>query len=904
MLARRQNRQIRAFGLKRRMGLRGVSLLLLLSTPLMAQDLAGSVFSASRVVHRFDFDERASGNLEHLPKYWDPLRPAGFPHYTSASFDFAVGASAPPSFHLQSEGRNVAFQYSGLETRIRRNTDYRITGFVRADGLTHGRASLSAHFIDKFGRAMPATLVRSRYVGGVGEEGWVQVELHLPSAPEEAYTIGLVAWVLRESLWNDSVPARRHIPRYDIRGGAWFDDITIYALPRIELTTGAPGNVLTSSTAQELRVLLADDEDMSLYGRLSITSADGSVIERHPISVALDADAGPIRIPLDHLSPGLYHARLDVYSKKTMIVSRALTFARLASFQQFADRRARSFGVVVDPRFRSDPNVELHVLREQLVRSAKLPVWTGLADVPPSRQERRALDRLLQELVKSGFALTGVFFGPPSAIARSDGAYVRPLVELLAGSPGAWQEHLAAVVAPYASAFRWWQMGADSQLGASSMASPADGDERSLAITQLRDAMLPYITLPRLAAPSAADIEPFKDKLPVEQITLALSHALAPEGFASQIERATSMGYEEVSAYVDPLPQEDYDRVARLAHWAQRIIHARFFGATTVFVPQTWHVRHTPQGLITEPNETYVVMRTIAALLGEGEPGTKIRAGDNVTALAFNHDDDTTLVLWDSHTSKKGRTIPLQLGRAEQQIDLWGRTLPLARDKDGRHQVRIGRVPIFVPGIERWLIDLRTSVAIDPAKVESGSDLVKHTITMNYPGNRAVSGDLHLSPPDNWNLSPRLVEFNILPQRSQSHEIKVRYPHNEPAGKKKILAKINLTGDGYYLEIPLDVRIDVSDLDVWGTGVVEGGDLVLQHVVTNRSNDILSFRGSAAVPGRERQYRPISNLKPGDTQAIEYRFSHGEPFVGRDARLVLREVNDGPRIHNIDLTIP
>ena len=100
------------------------------------------------------------------------------------------------------------------------------------------------------------------------------------------------------------------------------------------------------------------------------------------------------------------------------------------------------------------------------------------------------------------------------------------------------------------------------------------------------------------------------------------------------------------------------------------------------------------------------------------------------------------------------------------------------------------------------------------------------------------------------------------------------------------------------------ISFDVSDLDVWGMAVVDGDDLILKHVVTNRSSSILDFRGSASVPGRERQYRPISNLLPGETQTVEYRFSRGPELIGRSARLVLREINDGPRIHTLETIIP
>ena len=143
-----------------------------------------------------------------------------------------------------------------------------------------------------------------------------------------------------------------------------------------------------------------------------------------------------------------------------------------------------------------------------------------------------------------------------------------------------------------------------------------------------------------------------------------------------------------------------------------------------------------------------------------------------------------------------------------------------------------------------------------------------------------------------------------MPQRIGSYPLKVRYAHNEPAGKGLIRAKIRLEEEAYYLEVPLTVEIGLEDLEVWGWAVVEGNDLVLRHVVTNRSSDVLSFRASAVVPGHERQYRPISNILPGDTQSVRYRFAGGRKLIGRNARLVLREINDGPRIHNLELTVP
>ena len=73
---------------------------------------------------------------------------------------------------------------------------------------------------------------------------------------------------------------------------------------------------------------------------------------------------------------------------------------------------------------------------------------------------------------------------------------------------------------------------------------------------------------------------------------------------------------------------------------------------------------------------------------------------------------------------------------------------------------------------------------------------------------------------------------------------------------------------------------------------------------TNRSKKPLHFRGAASVPGSERQYRPFVNLQPGETQTVEYHFSNGAGLAGSTVRLALREVADGPRVHNLELTVP
>ncbi|MFQ5496090.1 MAG: hypothetical protein ACE5EX_11995, partial [Phycisphaerae bacterium] len=234
--------------------------------------------SPDRVVHRFDFDERPEGNLEETPKYWEPIRPPRFPHFAHGEFDDRIGHDAPPSFRLVTEGRNVAYEYTGPDTRIRANTDYRIEAYIRPDRLQRARACLTAHLLDQSGRPMVDTLVRSDYVGGKGSDGrWVRIDLSLSAASRDAHAIALTAWVLQEDVWSTETKPSRYIHRRDVHGAAWFDDITIYALPHVKLSTSAPGNVLAPDGPQFLDVVLADEVESSLTGRLSITAADGGL---------------------------------------------------------------------------------------------------------------------------------------------------------------------------------------------------------------------------------------------------------------------------------------------------------------------------------------------------------------------------------------------------------------------------------------------------------------------------------------------------------------------------------------------------------------------------------------------------------------------------------------------------
>ena len=196
--------------------------------------------SGDRVVRLFDFDERPLGNLEPVPMLWTRRDGPGFPSYAGGRFDLETGYGSPPSFYLESRGRSCAYHYKGLDIDAEPHTDYRITASIKPDHLTYARASLSAYLLDAGGVKIDGTERRSRFVGGDPKaEQWQDVSVRLPGNVDGAYSLGWAVWVVQRSEWWSGAQSLKHIDHKDVHGGAWFDDITVYRLPNVDLSTTA-----------------------------------------------------------------------------------------------------------------------------------------------------------------------------------------------------------------------------------------------------------------------------------------------------------------------------------------------------------------------------------------------------------------------------------------------------------------------------------------------------------------------------------------------------------------------------------------------------------------------------------------------------------------------------------------
>jgi len=860
----------------------------------------------NRVIHTFDFDE--PNTYDTIPRYWvrfpdAKTADASFPRYTEAKFDRETGHRSQPSFYLESKGRSVGYRYVGPDTRIRPGT-YRVRGWIKADQLRHGRAAISAYYLDWDGQFIADTQQYTRLIGGDADNSdWQQVEIEMSDVPAGAQFIGVTCWLVQQDVWRDGVRPHRHIDHMDVLGGAWFDDIQILEEPFIDLSFNQPGNVVPHGDTPRILATVADDVTDGLSAELTVTDGSGRVLVEQSIPVLAFERRQETSIAVSDLAPGLYDATLTVRSGGELVVARRLRFAQLGAAHRPPGEVSTRMGVTISKMHPEQVADELALFDALGCGIVKIPLWTGDVESPGIGSDPQFLRETMDLLLASRVEVVGVLGGSPVGLVQALDEHTLTLLDILSDNPKAWRSHLDVIVAPYASVFRSWQLGFDGDR------TILDDPRYRDAFGVLRSVMGEMIAAPDLTAIQSGTLYPEPKRFNAENLSVDLPADIKADFISEHmrefIEDGRSRnGYGRVWASVAPAETNEYEQADALIEWTMRILEARWGGADVVFATQPWRTRKVASGFVTEPTAAFLAYHTLTDVVADALPQERLRLNGTAQAMTFSRGDRSVWVIWDPQAPPQGRTLSIQLGTADEAVDLLGRQVPLTRTSDGRHALTVFRSPVFVIGAERWLPAFRAGVQLSPSRADFAFDAREHSIRVVNPHDVALSGTVELDAPSGWVVDPPRFQFTLYPGEERSFVVSMRHPSSESAGRKLLHAHVRLASAGrYYQIIPLELDLNLHDVDVWGYAVMEGGRLVVRHGMTSRADVPLSFRSFATYPGKSRQYRVIYELLPGQTLATEYTFNDVSPSAGKSIRLGLREVN-GPRLHNLQIDAP
>lgn len=926
--------------------------------------------AALRTVRAFDFEERPM-NPEPVPMHWfraqhDPphrIRP-GFPAWNRAEFDDRVRTSGEWSVRLPTQGGSVSLRLSSGVIAAIPGADYEVACMVRTEALHRAKARLSARFLDDRRAVISGTERSSEPIETGGEwrrvafemrgnapaAAWVQIDLELlqprrlirshegaaPSAPENEDT-------LDEPL--DPLDQQR-VTLEDVRGGAWFDDLVISQVPRVEIAVSGDGNVALGPAAPEFIASVRDLTGERLWGEVTLTGMDGEPIA----AVRFEAPAGQEQFVWKPALTeyGWGRLRLDVSNETGVIASTSTTYAWLPPLPTRRDRAARG-----GERTGAFPEAERFLLiaeddppgrlgftpayaRATGSGAVQLPAWTeGLtrSGVAPTV---KALHDLVEKFATQGVSMTLSLSRVPGELGKvlkidttaSPFAALSPEKKVApAGSPdaknagapvspspattappahagaeapdAAWKAYLAEILSKFGQRVRRWQVGRTGE--------PLPFWRATLE-TDLQEAEASFSKLvpkPTIVAPWAPEQALDGRLSPDRGVVVVLPWESPAETLRGEVERIQGGDRKASdSAFVIGVPPEDrYGARSVAVELAKRAVLAWAGEPRRLAVESPWDVTERGAG----PTIALPVWRQVVERLGGRRIAGELPIASGATCLILDGPQGGALVGWSDWASPEDATVEMFLGNGVVSVvDVFGNAEP-APMAGGLHRVSLGELPVFVEGINVELARFRAAFEVDPGTLPAEAALHSAELLLHNPWPVAISGTLRVLEPTKWKIEPRVLGFDVPAGESQRLPVDVSFGVGEESGRKRIVAEADVNADARYprvrLSAPLNIgagEIQLTPSYAFVSGASGGGeqDVALTISVTNNGDEPSSMRVFALAPGYPRQEATISALGPGQSAVRRFSFAGGvKKLIGVRVRVGAVQVGGAERIN-------
>jgi hypothetical protein len=240
------------------------------------------------------------------------------------------------------------------------------------------------------------------------------------------------------------------------------------------------------------------------------------------------------------------------------------------------------------------------------------------------------------------------------------------------------------------------------------------------------------------------------------------------------------------------------------------------------------------------------------------------------------------------------------------RVDLWGNVTPLIQGDSGKSDtvdLEIGPMPVFLVDIDGVTAQLRASVGFDQPLLESSFEPHSRHIHFVNPGKTTIGGQLKLTGPTGWTLTPSVFSFTLNPGETFDREVSIEFPYNSFAGPKTVTADFQVQAErNSSFSVPITLSLGLSDVGMESLALRDGNDLIVQQMISNYGDKPIDYTAFAVYPGQARQERLVTQLGPGRTTIKLYRFNNVQFIQNAKVRSGLREL-EGTRILNDEVPI-
>lgn len=893
--------------------------------------------SARRTVSSFDFEE--FDNPRDLPFDWfraqdDPAvrtRP-GFPIYNLAQLDFTTAWRGQGSVRLPTHGGSTSLRLETGVIPVFPSADYRIAAMVRTLGLHHARARLAARFISDAGEPIGASETHSDLIRTGGD--WRPVQIDLRGDYSDAAFLQIDLELLQPREFGTNTLGAHQVWPEDVDGDAWFDDVTISQLPRIEVGTTAPANVVVAPDRPELRVVVRDLTGEDLSARVRVYDIDGKVADTWERSIGAGRTVTTWTPELDRL--GWYRATIEVANGQTPVGAGWCDFAWLppvysepggAGAMPLGDKDRERFGVVL-----SELPDEMAPHLGEMVLNAGVGAVTFPAVTRATTAENVAarlgrLKPVIDAVMERGCTVTLSVPRVPDKLVRARRLDPDDALGMVASDEEVWGPVLLPILDRYGQRIDRWQLGAIGDRRATERGGLAE------LVTAADTSLATLVPGPIVTIPWAPEFAPPGG---VEALAVAWPLSL---GAASMRALGESWGEGEVSVVFTPVDEDEYGLRAPVTQLVKHTVeywrtmpgvYSEVSGPNSraaLLDPWRWTGGRHPQAM---PRPELAAWRTLADRLAQRRVVARLETVPGTRCYVLAPDEHAppgrggALVVWREAGADSG-TLRLFLGEGKiTRIDPFGNAepVPLIKVNDAAgprrvHEVAVGDVPAFIEGVDVDLVRFVASFRVDPVFMPARAVEFDRTIRFDNPWNVPINGTYYVvqpggpdtpgeAPDRSWAISPRHGSFNLAPGESAELPLSVAFTQAQQAGRTEFVFDIRLVADRDYGTIRVTAPVEIGmervrlDLTYRPFPTPTGPDLAVEASITNVADEPIALIVEAFAPGHARIRRSVSDLPPGQQVTRRFEFENGaSELVGKQVAVRVTDVDAEERLADV-----
>lgn len=917
--------------------------------------------ASQRLVRVFDFEEREINPLP-IPLHWnraqdDPQVPRerpGFPLWNEASLDYTVAARGEGSVRLPTHGGSTSLRLRPGVVPVFPSADYLISAMVRTEGLDHARAVLVARLLDDRGEPIEDSEVRSELIQT--HSAWVPVVVEVWGDFPSASHLQVDLELLQPRHYREPILDKHHIWPQDVSGAAWFDDVAIVQLPRVQLTANSPTNIVVDPETPSLTARVRDLTGESLRASIRIHDLDGRLVGEETWSIRGGRSHHEFSPALEGF--GWYRAVMEIRNDRGVVGRAASDFLwmpqpaetarRSREGRSGADRLAgtgslqRTAGAPAPDRARfgltlldGDPEVLDHLpdlLHASGAGDVTIPIWDR--DLDPERLEEDlervagVLDRVLDDWRYVTLALGRV----PDVVGVLINADAEDVPSAVASEPRLWGAYLEPWLDRYGQVVRRWQVG---QPGDVHYTLRPDPGQDAAGFAELVGRLVPG---PTPVIPWGLEVDPARV---VEgsgsrgaELLLDVSGEVSDSHFADQASAwASREGVDSVTYALRPTewgalsPRQSVADLSRKAvlFWASlsdgAVTAEELTERVTLVEPWAWHGDRRRQ---IAPRPHMAAWRTLAAQLADRRVVGELQVEPGVRCLILAPHEGAApgrggaLVVWRESAAPESSVLTgvLSTGRV-RVMDVFGNERSVQPSPPGEglrpaHRIRATDLPVFVEGIDLELVRFLAGVRIEPGLVPSRHQEHDAVLVLSNPWPAPISGRFYIAAPGEagegrsagdrrWRVSPRNGRFSIPSGERARVPLGIAFSTAEEAGVKEFLVDVELRGARDYGVVQARARVELGlehlelQLD---RRYSRGGDLIIEATVGNTGDEQVSLDLVAFAPGLPRDRRSIVDLPPGTSTVRRFAFpGMAEALRGERVFVSLSDPADRARLN-------